>query len=73
MQDRIVFFFIQHFAMKKLQEKLQEAKAWIQSRITIDENTIALTLGSGLGNFAERVENPTSLIPKRFRTFQRQA
>jgi purine-nucleoside phosphorylase len=45
--------------MKKLQEKLQEATAWIQSRITIQEHTVALTLGSGLGNFAERVENPT--------------
>ncbi len=47
--------------MKKLQEKLQEATAWILSRITIHENTTALTLGSGLGNFAERVENPIAM------------
>ncbi|MFQ3597599.1 MAG: purine-nucleoside phosphorylase [Chloroherpetonaceae bacterium] len=50
--------------MKKLQEKLQEAKAWVCSRISIPENMIALTLGSGLGNFAERVENPTVIHTK---------
>ncbi|MGQ9804726.1 MAG: purine-nucleoside phosphorylase [Chlorobiales bacterium] len=47
--------------MKKLQEKLQDASAWILSRIRIYENTIALTLGSGLGNFAECVENSVEI------------
>jgi purine-nucleoside phosphorylase len=53
--------------MKKLQEKLQEARAWILSRISVHESTVALTLGSGLGNFAERAKNPmvihTNKIP----------
>ncbi|MCS6989026.1 MAG: purine-nucleoside phosphorylase [Chloroherpetonaceae bacterium] len=39
--------------------KVQEAKAAILSRLAVSPDSVAIALGSGLGNFAARAENPT--------------
>lgn len=40
-------------------EQVEETTAWLRARIGVPE--VAIVLGSGLGNFAERLNEPTSI------------